>query len=121
MDALARNAEPESDSLKLLAQKALQANIAHQHALTEYARKIEVELQELDTLIVSLLVLLYAPFLLLIGICQQQSAAGISDDGDGETELEIQIPGAKKPAGPCPTTEFLDPVRQVSVIYWDLY
>jgi hypothetical protein len=56
----ARSVEPGSGSSpNELAQKALQANIAHQHALTKYAGQLEAELQELDNLIVSM-IFLYA-------------------------------------------------------------
>lgn len=51
--------EPEP-SAKELTEKALQANIAHQHALTRYAKQLEAELQELDGLIVSISILLHA-------------------------------------------------------------
>jgi hypothetical protein len=52
--------EPGPSATKELAEKALQANIAHQRALTKYAEQLEVELQELDSLIVSFSVVLHA-------------------------------------------------------------
>jgi len=110
MNALsARGVEPASQvSPQALAQKALQANIAHQHALTKYAGQLEAELQELDILIVGFL---RAPSFLLTEL--NQGAVDASDDGNGELEPEFQIPGAKKPTGPCPSAEFLNPVRQL--------
>ncbi|KAF8232476.1 hypothetical protein L208DRAFT_1272139, partial [Tricholoma matsutake] len=75
-------------SPKELAHKALQANITHQNALTKYAGQLEAELKELDTLI---------------------GAVDTSDDENGELEPKIHIHGAKKPSGPCPSAEFLNP------------
>lgn len=52
--SLARSVEGSATPPRELAQKALQANIAHQHALTKYSRQLEAELQELESLMVRL-------------------------------------------------------------------
>ncbi|KAF8076140.1 hypothetical protein FPV67DRAFT_1664441 [Lyophyllum atratum] len=76
-----------SEELKALTEKALDANKAHQYALTKYAERLTAELQELERLM----------------------SAVTTDDVDEEPDIEIQVPGAKKAMGPCSISEFLNP------------
>ncbi|KAF5388265.1 hypothetical protein D9615_000172 [Tricholomella constricta] len=78
------NAPPE---LKALTEKALEANKAHQYALTKYAERLAAELQEIENLM----------------------DAVTTDDIDDERDVEVHIPGATKAMGPCPMSEFLYP------------
>lgn len=46
--------EPSAgSSIKTLAENALEANKAHQYALTKYAERLTADLQEMDKLLVS--------------------------------------------------------------------
>jgi hypothetical protein len=48
-------------TLKVLAENALEANKAHQYALTKYAERLAADLQEIDKLMVSNLFKLFRP------------------------------------------------------------
>ncbi|GLB45982.1 hypothetical protein LshimejAT787_4700050 [Lyophyllum shimeji] len=74
--------------LKGMTEKALDANTAHQYALTKYAEQLTAELQEVEKLM----------------------DAVTSEDVDEEPDPEVQIPGATKATGLCPTSEFWNPV-----------
>ncbi|KAG6829328.1 hypothetical protein H0H92_004931 [Tricholoma furcatifolium] len=76
-------------SLLELTESALEANKAHQYALTRHAERLTAELQELDRLM---------------------SAVTTEDIEDESGDTEIQVPGAIKPMGPCSVVEFLNPV-----------
>jgi len=91
---------------KTLAHNALNANKAHQYALTVYAEKLSAELAELETLLVRSLTCPRGRSQLSL----KQAAADV-DDGQEELDTEVQIPGAMKPCGPCHVSEFLNPVR----------
>lgn len=43
---------PAGPSIKILTEKALEANKAHQYALTKYAERLTADLQEMDKLLV---------------------------------------------------------------------
>ncbi|GLB33565.1 putative myb-like DNA-binding domain containing protein [Lyophyllum shimeji] len=73
--------------LKGMTEKALHANTAHQYALTKYAEQLTAELQEVEKLM----------------------DAVTSEDVDDEPDAEVQIPGATKATGLCPTSEFWNP------------
>ncbi|KAG5734396.1 snRNA-activating protein complex subunit 4, partial [Termitomyces sp. T112] len=76
-----------SSQLKALTESALEANKAHQYALTRHAERLMGELQELDKLM----------------------DAVATDDIEDDVDTEVQIPGAVKATGPCPVAEFLKP------------
>lgn len=99
---------PAGSSIKTLTENALEANKAHQYALTNYAERLTADLQEVDKLLVSALCL--SSLLFTFSSLLNQSAVDTNDRED-EPAAEIQIPGAKKAAGPCPLSEFLNPVR----------
>ncbi|KAG5646435.1 hypothetical protein DXG03_003485 [Asterophora parasitica] len=85
--------DPEEESnvplkLKTLTDNALDANKAHQHALTKYVEQLTAEMQEMENLM---------------------SAVTTDDIDDDEREVEVIIPGATKAMGPCPISEFLNP------------
>jgi len=96
-----------SAELKALTEKALDANKAHQYALTKYAERLTAELQEME----GLMVRRFSINTRLISSAAYLQSAVTTSDVDEEPDVEIQIPGAKKAMGPCSISEFLNPVR----------
>ncbi|KAF8897317.1 hypothetical protein BD779DRAFT_1667314 [Infundibulicybe gibba] len=89
-DSILRESSTNNSSLRTAAQRALESNIAHQYALTKYAEKIAAELEEVEDLM----------------------AALDTEDGalDDDLEPSVQIPKAQRATGPCPPSEFLNPL-----------
>ncbi|KAK0498497.1 hypothetical protein EDD18DRAFT_1157962 [Armillaria luteobubalina] len=68
---------------------ALDTAKAHQYALTQYADALSAELDEFDKLI--------------------KAAERDKEDADEDLGLQVQVVGAKKPAGPVAPSELVDP------------
>ncbi|KAK0206269.1 hypothetical protein DFS33DRAFT_1313560 [Desarmillaria ectypa] len=62
---------------------------AHQYALTQYADALSAELDELDKLL--------------------KATERDKEDGDEDLGLQVQVVGAKKPAGPVASSELVNP------------
>ncbi|TFK76150.1 hypothetical protein BDN72DRAFT_831595 [Pluteus cervinus] len=87
------SASPSSSSgntIKEIAQRALQANKEHQYALTGYAEQLQAQLDQLDKFLDTI-------------------ESGDDEDENETPEIEVYIPGAKKPTGLFPPAEFLNP------------
>ncbi|TFK43183.1 hypothetical protein BDQ12DRAFT_661894 [Crucibulum laeve] len=83
----ATSMQNSSDTPKELSRKALESNKSLQGLLTKHAERLEAELKEVDRLL----------------------GAADTDEWDDELDIEVQIPGAKRPVGVIPAYELLNP------------
>lgn len=78
--------DPQESTQKVLVRQALEANKRLQQILIEKAHRIEAELAHADKLL----------------------SAASTDDGSDDPHVDVEIPGAKKAAGPFPPSELLN-------------
>jgi len=104
-------AAPGPYSIKDIAQKVIQTNKDHQHALKVYTERLEAELQTVDRLLVCVFSSTLERCVIL------QMSADIADQED-EPELDVGgfviVPGAKRAVSAIPVTELLSHVRDFS-------
>lgn len=108
--------DSQEPTQKVLIQHAIEANKRLQQILTEKAHRIEAELAQADKLLVS------GNLLSKLSTWLDQQSAASTDDGSDDPHVDVEIPGAKKAAGPFPPSELLNCVRlSLLLLTTDLY